>query len=139
MKSSSISMLALTELARDDSALPGLLSKQSEFPILTAPKNMRVGLSVPAYMRSCVEIVDSWQHCESRKRKSQIACQMTTYKIRLSTVAITISVVYLAPDATAQCARLMCAEILRLKVALRDLSLTEREKCSHPENFLYLM
>ena len=39
---------------------------------------------------------------------------MTTYKIRLSTVAITISVVYLAPDASTNCAKLMCAEILRL-------------------------
>ena len=132
MKSGSNSLLALTELAPDDSVLPSLFSKQTEFPVLTAPNNMRVGLCVPTYLRSCVEIVDSWQHCESRKRKSQIACQITTYKIRLSTVAITISVVYLAPDATAQCAKLMCAEILRLNdlhklyCAMGDFNLDQR-------------
>ena len=108
------SFLALTELTHDASKLVHLLQNHGDLPIITDPLNCRVGLCVPKFFRGCVEIIDSWQHCERRKQKSQIACQITTYKIKLSTAAIVLSVVYLVPDASEQCAKAMCTKMLRL-------------------------
>ena len=114
MKSPSMSVLALTELTQDSSKLTHMLEKHKNFPILTDPKNTRVGLCVPVFFRGNVDIIGSWQYCEARKQKSQIACQITTFKLKLSTVTIAMSVVYLVPDASESCARAMCTEMVRL-------------------------
>ena len=94
------SLLAITELASENTLLAGWLSNHSQFPIISCPDNKRVGLMVPRFLHDCVEIVDSWQYREKRRVQSEISCQITTFRVTLPGNVLSISVVYLVPDAS---------------------------------------
>ena len=92
--------LALTELTSDNSDIHHWLSKNPDYPILTWHDNRRVGLMIPAYLESKIEVIDGWSTTQKRKRKSQKICQITLYQVKMPSDEFVIAVGYLAPDAS---------------------------------------
>ena len=101
----------LTELSSENTDTTHILEKHEKYPIISCPLNRRVGLAISSAWRHCVEIVDTWRFEEKRKRSSQIAVQVTTYRITFSTTVITVSGIYIVPEATVAAKTAMCQKI----------------------------
>ena len=116
LKNTNNVLSVLTELTSENTDTIHLLEKHANFPIITCSKNRRVGLIVPNYIRDYVEIVDSWQYTHKRVQNSQIAIQMTTYRVTFSTTVVTISAVYIVPDASVKAKIALCEKQVELEI-----------------------
>ena len=106
--------MAITELTHDNSKLVNFLEKHDYCPILSDPANTRVGLAFPKLLKDKVEVIDAWNYSEKRAQNSQIACQITTYKVSLVTSCIFISATYIVPSASKEAFDAMCNKISSL-------------------------
>ena len=95
----STSILALTEYVNsvDKNSLNLYLSKDDTHPIYSDPKCQRVGLAFPAFLSKKVSIAEVFTIEQDRKRKSNIVCYYSTFRVDIKP-SVHISVVYLAPD-----------------------------------------
>ena len=127
-------MVALTELVNDQAELNNLLARDTRFPVLNDNRCKRVGLMVPKYLEHCFQIVDAHSIKQFRKRKSQAVAQITTFKFSYNTIVEYISVVYMAPDASANSKKAVTDKILEYShrftnyVALGDFNTNFRTK-----------
>ena len=109
------SILCLTELSSENRDTIHILAKNSEFPILTHPENKRVGIMIPSFLKDRVEIIDFWSWSQSRRRNSNRAVQLTAFKVNLSSIIITIVIVYAAPDTNIDGKRALCRKLCDLE------------------------
>ena len=114
LKQEKNSMLCLTELSSENRNTINVLAKHSDFPTLTHPDNKRVGIMLPNYLKDAVEIVDAWSWCQKRNRNSDKAVQLTIFKVNLSSIVMTIIVVYAAPDTNIEGKRALCRKLCDL-------------------------
>ena len=108
------SILCLTELSSENRDTVNILAKNDDFPILNDPKNKRVGMMIPCFLKESVEVFDTWSWCQTRNRKSNKAVQMTLFRVNLNTIVITIVVVYAAPDTNIDGKRALCRKLCEL-------------------------
>jgi len=127
--------LAITELSKSDTNLVNFVNSHPDYPIISDPKNYRVGLMTSKYLSQYVKILDVWQYnMKKRKVKSNTACQMTTYGVRVNRVNFTISVVYLVPDADTAAVTAVYQKLIELErkyenfMALGDFNLDFRSE-----------
>ena len=119
---SSDGFLAITELSKTDTNLVNFVNSHPDYPIFSDPKNYRVGLMTSKFLAPYVKIVDVWQYnMEKRKVKSNTACQMTTYGVKVNKVNITIAVVYLVPDADVAAVTAVYRKLIELEKSYENL------------------
>ena len=108
------SILCLTELSSENRGTIHLLAKHKDFPIMTHPDSKRVGIMIPQFLKDSIEVVDTWSWCQVRNRNSDKAVQLTIFKVNLSSITITIIVVYAAPDTNIEGKRALCRKLCEL-------------------------
>ena len=84
---------------------------------------------VPSAIKDKVKIVDNWQFTQLRRkingkdRKSDIVCQMTTFRIENSIFVFHAAVVYLTPDFNAKSREALFDKMLELSIVYKNLTI----------------
>ena len=127
MKSSNFRVLCLTELTSENCLLANFLFHDPEYSVISSD-NTRVGIMVPSAIKSKVKIVDNWnleqirRKIKGKDRKSDIICQMTTFKIDNSIFQFHVCVVYLAPDFNSESREAVFDKMLELSIVYKNLT-----------------